>query len=180
MRVVKYSVVFVILLSVVCGAAIAEKRKTSIALSIGAFYPQSSATSNTFGDSWSRISLKAFDNTKPDEWIFNPEIGSYRLSGGPSAHLYPLTLGFERALNNSSKAQPYVTLRAGPYYGRVTNDAIGLRESKLGLNANAAFGVVFARQFYVEARYDYFSRIAGFDFKGFSVSAGVRLFDMRL
>lgn len=179
MSMLKSVIASVILLLVVCGTAMAEGRKTSIALSVGAFYPQSSVTTKAFGDSWSRVSIKSFDKTKATRWEFNPELGAYRLSGPASAKLYPLTFGFERALNESSKAQPYVTLRAGPYYGRVTQ-ASGIEESKVGMNANAALGVVFARQFYVEARYDYFSRIAGFDFQGFSVSAGVRLFDIRL
>ena len=178
MRVVKCFLIFVIVLSSVCGTAIAD-RQTSIALSIGAFFPQSSATGKTFGDTWSRISLNTFETTKPEKWMFSPEIGSYRLSSSTSAQLYPVTAGFERGLNKSSKAQPYLVFRAGPYYGRVSDSAIGLQESNVGLNTNAAFGVVFAHRFYLEARYDYFSPIAGYNFNGFSVSAGVRLFDLR-
>ncbi len=178
MPVIRSLVALIIGLSIVCGGAVADGQNASIALSGGAFFPGSAATRDTFGDSWSRISLSLFQPTKSEKWMFNPEVGSYRLSGSTSAQLWPVTAGFVRGLNKSNKVQPYVTLRAGPYFGSLSDNATGLSASNVGLNSNAALGVVFARRFYLEGRYDYFSPMAGFNFSGFSVSGGVRIFDL--
>ena len=176
MRITKCTLTLFLLL-VLCGGAYADQRESAIALSFGAFFPQSSPVRDSFGSTWSRVSLNLIDVNKPQKWMFSPEIGSYRLSGSTNAQLYPVTVGFERGLNHSSKAQPYVTLRAGPYFGHVSG--AGLSESNVGLNANAAVGVVFARRYDVEARYDLFSQIAGYNFDGLSLSAGIRLFVLK-
>ena len=73
-----------------------------------------------------------------------------------------------------------MTLRCGPYYGKIEDAIAGTRETHTGLNANVAYGVVIKRKFYIEARYDYFSRFSGRKFDGLSLSAGVRLFDIKL
>lgn len=172
------------LLLAACAGTYAQnyQDKVSFAFSYGEFIPTSSGTRDTFDSAWTRIALKTFDPTKPAEWRFVTEGGYYKASGPTSAKLIPLTCGFERGFGESddAKTRPYVTLRAGPYYGKVETPAIGLEETTWGLNVNASAGLVFNRRFYVEARYDYFSRFAGFNFDGLSLSAGVRLFDISL
>lgn len=162
-----------------CGVASA-KDKISIALSAGAFFPVNSETKEKFDDCWTRVSLKTFESAKPKEWRFIAEGGAFKLDGPSSARLYPMTFGMEKGLTGSDNLQPYVTLRAGPYYGRVTEDATGLDENHIGLNVNASLGVTIKKKFYVEARYDYFSKFAGSNFDGISISAGMRLFDIKL
>lgn len=127
-----------------------------------------------------RISFKSFEPTKPTEWRFIAEVGSYQFDGPTEATLLPVTVGMERALSEGKNVQPYVTLRGGPYYGKVERPALGFSENQIGLNLNAAFGVTFSRRYFAEIRYDYFSRFAGINFDGFSISAGMRLFDIPL
>lgn len=158
----------------------ANANKISIALSAGAFFPVSSTTRDKYDDCWTRVSLKTFEAEKPKEWRFIAEGGSFSLSGPSSAKLYPLTFGIEKGLTESRNLQPYLTFRAGPYYGKVTEDATGLDEDHIGLNANASLGVTIKKKFYVEVRYDYFSKFAGTDFDGISLSTGMRLFDIKL
>lgn len=159
---------------------VSDERKTTIALSGGMFFPISSSVRDEYDGSWSRISLKTFEPTKPMSWRFIAEGGSYRLAGSTDASLYPLTFGMERALSEGSRFQPYVSLRGGPYYGKVTRNLTGDSEEKIGLNLNAAYGVTIKKRYYAEIRYDYFTEIAGLDLQGLSISAGIRLFDIRL
>lgn len=171
--------VLLVLAVSICGATAAEDKKVSIALSGGAFFPVNSEVRDKFDDYWTRVSFKTFEAEKPMEWRFIAEAGGYVLDGPTKARLYPITAGFERGLRESSRLQPYVTLRGGPYWGKVEEPAVGFKESKIGLNLNAAFGVVIGRRFYTEVRYDYFSSIAGYNFDGISLSAGVKLFDIK-
>lgn len=71
-----------------------------------------------------------------------------------------------------------MALHAGPCCGRVEAEALGIGETRTGINANAAVGMVIDKRYFVEGRHDYFGRVAGFDLGGFSVSAGVRAFDL--
>ena len=57
-------------------------------------------------------------------------------------------------------------------------DTLGINETHIGLNVNAALGVVIQERYFVEGRYDHFDHFAGFDFDGFSISAGVKLLDL--
>ncbi len=167
------------LLMVMVGVASAERQKLSVAVTYGLFRPASSATRRTFGDTWGGLSVAPFRHHRKDGWrpIFDLAVYQHERQG--RATLVPLTVGAERSIGDGRSVQPYVALRVGPYYGRVRS-ALGERDSGLGFDANASLGVTFRERFFVEARYDYFTRFAGSRFDGLSVSAGVRLFDVRL
>ena len=169
--------IMVIALIIACTAAPAAEKKISMALSIGAFMPVDSTTRDQFGGTWTRVALRSFERQKPTEWRFISEIGNYTANGDSSVSLTPITIGAQRGFGDNPDVQPYVTLRGGPYFGRV-EDPLGAVDNNTGLNVNAAFGVTFKQQFYVEIRYDYFSRFSGLNFDGISLSAGVRLFDL--
>jgi hypothetical protein len=169
------------LLAILTGPASAEKSKLTFALGGGVFMPMDSATKDKFGDSWTRISFTTFEPEKTAEWRFISEGGSYQLDGGAAdVSLYPISFGFERGFGENHSVRPYMVLRAGPYYGKVHDDSLGINEKHIGLNGNVSLGLVFSRRYYLEARYDYFSELAGYDFSGFSVYAGMKLFSMKL
>ena len=156
-----------------------EKKGTPVALTIGVFFPSSSEVKDQFEDSWTVISLKAFDADKPTAWRFTMELGAHRLNGRTAeARLYPLTFGAQRALKEGKRLQPYVVLRAGPYLGTYEDPTAGIDDRHVGLNANAALGLTINRNLYAELRYDYFTDIADQDFSGLSALIGVRLFDL--
>jgi hypothetical protein len=180
MRVASQILGLLLLVAIVAGPVFAEKSEISFALGYGAFMPTSSATKDAFDSTWTRISFTTFEPKKPASWRFITEGGSYKLDGSADVSLYPLTLGFERGFGESHSTRPYVVLRAGPYYGRVQNAAAGIDEKHIGLNTNVSLGLVFSQRYYVEARYDYFSELAGYDFNGFSIYAGMKLFSVKL
>lgn len=176
----KHAWLILILLALAYSPASAEKTKISLGITYGVFVPSSGSTRSIFGHSWFGLSGGLVDREKPNRWtmVWDFNIRSHERAGEVS--LYPLTIGVQRGLGRAGFAQPYVALRAGPYYGEVKADVIGVRESALGLNANVALGVIFQERFYLEARYDYFSRFARSNFDGLTLTAGVRLFDFGL
>jgi hypothetical protein len=161
-------------------AALAEKKKISLGITYGVFVPSSGSTRSIFGHSWFGLSGGVIDREKPNRWEIAWDFNIRHHERAGEVSLYPLTIGVHRGLGKVGFAQPYVALRAGPYYGEARADVIGVRGSTLGLNANAALGVIFQERFYLEARYDYFSRFARSSFDGLTLTAGVRLFDFGL
>ncbi len=176
----KFIVALLVLICMVCGCAWAEKSKISIAASFGTFRPSDSEIRGWFDDTLTRFSFRTFEPDKPTKWRFVTEGGAYRLDGPIDVRLYPVTFGWERGLSEKGNVRPYLSLRAGPYYGSVNETLTGESETKIGLNANAAIGIIFSRNYYAEIRYDYFSEIADRNFDGLSLSVGMRLFDIRL
>lgn len=173
-------VVVLFLLTAVSAAAHARREPIPIAVSYGVFLPSDSTTETVFGDSWPRLSIGVFDPQMAPEWRRTADFTAYMHEEDGEAKLYSLSFGAERRLSTKGLTQPYVALRAGPYYGKVEVPALSIDESKIGLNANASLGVIYKERVFLEARYDKFSRIAGFDFDGFTFWGGVRLFDIRL
>lgn len=156
-----------------------DSRRISVALSVGAFFPTSSRTKDIFDDSWTRISLSSFQRKRPERWVFGAEFSGLQFDGPTDLDLYALTFGYTKGLGKeTSSTRPYLTGRIGPYWGRIRDAADS--ESKIGLNANAELGLLFNETFYIEARYDIFSKLAGVTLDGLSITAGVRLFDFKL
>lgn len=155
-------------------------RVISVALVAGAFAPVSSQTRDDFDDVWARVSVKSFARVKETSPHFTFEVGSYKFRGGTTASLIPVAVGMEKGFEPGPIAQSYFVVRGGPYFGKLENSTTGAKDRNIGINLNAAYGVIFAQTFYIEFRYDYFSKLAGVDFSGASLSAGVRLFDIKL
>ncbi|MCE5322711.1 hypothetical protein LLG46_05260 [bacterium] len=166
---------------VAVGPALAEKSEITFAIGGGIFKPTDSATKDKFDDTWTRISFTTFEPNKTNKWRFISEGGKYNLDGGTSdVSLYPISFGYERGFGEDNNVRPYVVLRAGPYYGQLKDDTLGIDDKHIGLNTNMSLGLVFSRRYYLEARYDYFSKLAGYDFSGFSIYAGMKLFTVKL
>jgi hypothetical protein len=181
MKHVTRAVFVVALVAATCGALYASGEEISLALNYGAFYPTSSATQDSYDNRWTRFSITTFEPTKPTKQRFIVEVGSYDLNGNTSEiRMIPLTAGYEKGIGDHPNAQPYVALRAGPYFGRAKNTLAGTSDSTVGLNANASMGVVFRKRFYAEVRYDAFSPFAGSNFSGVSLAAGMKILNLRL
>lgn len=151
-----------------------------VGMTYGTFSPSKSNVRENFGKSWSRFSIGRVDTTKPLKWQPSLDIATFYDDGPGTARLYAITWGYERALVPDKSVQPYSAIRVGPYYGDITAAGGNPSGNGFGLNANAALGVAFNQQFFIEARYDFFSRMAGFNFDGLTLSAGVKLFDISL
>lgn len=190
----KWILMIPILLLTVCGAAWTQEtepeakpemkteEKSEIALSIGygAFLPTNSDTKDTFGSTWGRFSIDIFRPNPPEKWTPLIDLGLLsRDNNDSSVRLFALNGGVIRGFGGTESLQPYVILRAGPYYGSVDVDSLGVDENKIGLNANAAIGLMFNKRYYVEARYDYFSKIGGFNFDGLTLSGGIKVYTFK-
>jgi hypothetical protein len=169
----------VLCLLLLAGGAVSadETKKLSIAVSYSVFRPSSGATRDTFGSTWSGIGIAPFTRQRSERWRPTFDVTLYSHDDVGRATLVPVTFGVQKAFGSSGTAIPYASVRVGPYYGRV-RDALGERTTHIGFDANAAVGVTFKERFFLEARYDYFSRIAGTRFDGVSLTVGVRVFDI--
>jgi len=169
-----------VVLVVVGATPCAAREKIPVSIGCSFFFPTASSTRGAFGGTWPQLSVGRLETERPNKWKATFDLASFKRDDAYEARLIPLTVGVQRGIgSDSTKAvQPYVALRAGPYYGRVEAEALGISETRIGINANAAVGVVLQERYFVEGRYDYLGRVAGFDLGGFSISAGVRVFDL--
>lgn len=158
------------------------RRTIPVGVDFGAFFPTDGDTQDAFGSTWLRIGLSPLSFQDDNRWKFTFDVGFLRRSEGPNrATLIPVTFGVTRGFTNGdSTTIPYVAVRLGPYFGDVRVPSIAVNDEKIGFNANAAVGVSFNKQFYIEARYDVFSDFSGLDFNGFFLTAGFKLFEIRL
>lgn len=173
------ALLLVVLLVITCMAAVAdEAKKTPVALSYQVYYPSNSSTKDAFGNAWSGFGLDILrpqDSKKWDTlWSFH---GMSSDQGTEKAAMVAANFGMQRGLSDDKKVQPFLILQAGPSYGRVQTATVD--EKKLGLNADVTLGVLFNKRFQIAARYDVYSKVDGFSFNGFTVSAGIKLFDLK-
>jgi hypothetical protein len=181
----------VLLATVAAGSAMAQ---IPVGVDLGVFLPTDSDVKDVYGKSWFRIGVTPISFQPPGNWRFTFDLGFLKRSnditvpegkGGGTVlsndvTLIPLTFGYTRSFTESTDFMPYTAVRIGPYYANVDSDSFGVDHSGFGINANAAFGVSFSQRFYVEARYDWYSKFKDINFSGFSISAGVKLFEIRL
>lgn len=161
------------------GTARADRQPLSIAVSWSEFFPAGRAVRRTAGSTWAGIGISPFTRHKREQPHFDWDITFLQHAGAGRLTLVPVTVGVEKAFTPRTRIQPYVSLRGGPYYGHVRLPD-GDRSSAVGFDANATLGVTFRERFFLEARYDYYSRFSGLSASGPTISAGVRLFDIRL
>jgi hypothetical protein len=154
--------------------------KISIYAGYTYFTPAAASTRDAFGGAWPKPTLGRLETKKPDKWTLTYDAASFQHEGDYTALLVPVTVGVQRRLSRSAtdNLQPYVALRAGPYYGKIEDDDGDVSQSYINLNANIGVGVVIQKRYLIEARYDHFGgRPEGFRLDGFSILAGVKLFD---
>jgi hypothetical protein len=157
------------------------KAKMHFGPSIGIFSPTSTAVKDTFGSSWTRFGLRPFLTEVPDRWRFMFDLSYYAMDDGTDqAKLVPITAGFIRGLSQHKDMLTYMAVNMGPYYANIDAPSVPISKKGWGVNTNATFGIVFNQRWSLEARYEYMTKFAGFDFSAFSISAGLRLFDISL
>lgn len=182
------------LVLIATGATVGAMAQIPIGVDLGVFLPTDSDVKDVYGKSWFRVGLTPLSFQRPGNWRFTFDLGFLKRSndifipdgkGGGTVlsndvTLIPLTFGLTRSFGESTDFLPYVAFRVGPYYVNVDSDSFGVDDSGIGINANTAFGVSFSQRFYIEARYDWYSKFEGINFSGFSISAGLKLFEIRL
>ncbi|MBA3725315.1 MAG: hypothetical protein H0W86_02420 [Armatimonadetes bacterium] len=166
-----------------CGTAsgAVAQLNVPVGVDVGIYFPQSELVRDVWGENWFRIGISPLSFQTPGNWRFTFDLGIMRRSeNDDSVTLIPLTFGFTKSFGRDMKMLPYVVGRVGPYWGDVDSLTFGINKSQVGWNANAAVGISFDRRFYIEGRYDHYSKFEGLDFSGFSIAAGIRVFEIRL
>ena len=157
------------------------KAKLHFGPAIGVFIPTSNAVQDTFGSSWTRFGLRPFLTEVPDRWRFMFDLSYYAMDDGTDqAKLVPITAGFMKGISQRKDMLTYMAVNMGPFYGDIDAPSVGVSKKGWGVNTNATFGVVFDQRWQLEARYEYMTKFAGFDFSAFSISIGLRMFDISL
>jgi hypothetical protein len=156
------------------------KKKIRIAVEYSPFLPGDADAKSHFGGVWGRFGIGLFRPERPERWAFDWDLSVLSKSGASEALLIPVTVGAQRGFSTNPDLQPYVALRVGPYYGSVENNLKGPDDTKIGANANVSAGLVVKQRYLVEARYDWFSRLAGNDFSGFTLTLGIKVFEFWL
>lgn len=163
------------------GLAYGQSGGFPVGVDVGVFFPVDKGVRDTFGKSWTRIGLTPLSFQKPDNWKTSFDfVYLHQRKSGNSVTLIPVTFGATRSFGNNQMMRPYVAFRVGPYWGDVDSPDLGVNSSRVGIDVNGSLGVTFNNMFYVEARYDYMSDFKGLNFNGFFISAGIRLFELRL
>jgi len=157
-----------------------EERKIRISVEYSPFLPGDADARSDFGTIWGSFGIGLFRPERPEKWVFDWDLTVLSQSGESEVLLIPLTVGAQRGLGKDPDVQPYVALRAGPYYGSIEDNLKGPDDTQIGANANLSAGVVLKRRYLLEARYDWFSTLAGNNLSGFTVTLGVKIFEFSL
>lgn len=180
------------LVLIACGTTAGAMAQIPVGIDLGLFLPGDGDVRDVFGKSWFRVGITPLGFQEPGNWRFTFDVGflqrkrNFVLPEGKFVEsrnrvtLVPVTFGVTRSFSENEDFLPYVAVRIGPYYANVDSDEFGVDKSGIGINANAALGASFSNLFYIEGRYDWYSRFKGIDFSGFSFSAGIKLFEIRL
>jgi hypothetical protein len=157
-----------------------EGKKIRVSVEYSPFLPGDADARSTFGTVWGSFGIGLFRPERPERWAFDWDLTVLSQSGESDVLLIPLTVGAQRGFGKDPDLQPYVALRAGPYYGSVEDNLKGPDDTKIGASANVSAGLVLQRRYLLEARYDWFSELAGNDLSGFTLTLGVKVFEFSL
>jgi hypothetical protein len=144
--------------------------------SFGVFFPTSSKTSKTYGQTWTSIGLGLGSAVQANtRGSLSPYFDIlYNAHDSNTALLVPLGISYRKALVSDSTA-PYYGLQA--YALGVDQDApkynvhYGL---SIGAGARAAIGLQFSNYAFIEAAYMEDSTVKSFDFSGTQIVVGIR------
>jgi hypothetical protein len=142
----------------------------------GIFFPQSQALKDALGDSWASFGVgqtKYYGYGTRRRPTKSWSAVSKRANGN---HVFALSAsyGYVFPLSNPDDGpMPFFAVRGGASY---IDYGIGPSESRLsgkrlGMNANAEFGVVFNSRFSMSARYDVYPEHDGISFNGLTLEA---------
>jgi len=169
-----------VLCSAVARAEEAPRRGLGLGVTLSTVVPSSGRARTVFGDAWTSVRFGPLSTSAPDRWRFDWDVAVLDNRRVGEALLVPLTFGATRGFGGSRGVRPFVAVRGGPFYGEVKADALGVRRTAIGADLNVSAGVVLADRFVLEVRYDWVSSFGRHNLSGMTLSAGVKLFTLRL
>ena len=163
----------------IAGSAHAQERRgffSQLGIDAETYRPFSSKTRDRFGSSFSGIGI-GFGSINPQSGrSLSPDVSIFNESNnGDRALLVLAGLQYRKPFSSDRKGVrfvPYYGVGANLAYGRLRVD--GQRDSNFGAGGSLFLGTTLTRHAFAEARVRGISRVAGFDFSGLSLSAGVR------
>lgn len=148
---------------------------TALVISAGIFFPASARVRDRFGNSWFGFGLSIGNGENcPSRPMVTSDIGfTSRASGSNYVYLLPVGLSYLAPL--SSGTQGSVAPFAGVGADLVFSDIRSIPDQvssniRVGGELSLIAGIALFRNWQLEARYNFVSPIAGFDFSGLSVS----------
>lgn len=155
-----------------------KKSRFRIGPTIGFFLPSDSKTQDRFGSSWFSIGL----GLGPVAGITNKgAIGFdvnllYQQHNGNHALIVPLGVGYRVALTSDTAAKtvPYAGVTADYYIINFKSNPENINGTYGAGGGSAILGLNFGDTANVEARYQFASKVRGFDFSGLNLTAGYR------
>ena len=163
------------LVALAMGVVVKAEEDAYFGPQVGLFYPQSTVLKNALGDSWfsfgaSRVRVMDLEQHKlAHDWQ-----AISKRDNGSSIFILTGSIGWVMPIAKpGSSTEPYFALRGGLAYMDYAVDTPGGRESgkRIGMNANAALGMLVSKRLNVEARYDVWSGQSGLNFNGLTLSA---------
>lgn len=150
--------------------------------SVGWYFPTSGKMRDALGNNFFDVGLSApFAQMKPDGTQASSSFGVITANrNGNRLFILPATFGVMKMMGRGQESKPYVAARAGiAYYDyRITDPSTLVRKSgnRIGYTGNLEAGVILSQNLRVAARYNWFSKVDGFDFTGIELKLAYQFF----
>lgn len=145
---------------------------------VGLFLPTDGKTRDRFGSDWFSIGLgigPVSGVTDKGQVGFDFNL-LYQSRGGNHALVVPLGVGYRVALtkDTTAKTVPYAGVTADYYIINVKSDQDNVNGTYGAGGGSLVLGANFGNSANLEARYQFASKVKGFDFSGLNLTAGYR------
>ncbi|MBC8143028.1 MAG: hypothetical protein H7Y38_16510, partial [Armatimonadetes bacterium] len=157
------------------------RRRSSLGPEVGFYFPTDQRTRDAFGSTWVNYGVGfrpiALASRKG---VLGFDVNIVSTSGsGRRALLIPVNVIYKRALGGSATpgegVTPYAGVATGLLIADLRSDNFGVSSGfRGGYGGTFLLGFTVNTQFFVEARYQVYSKIKGFDVSGIGLSTGFR------
>lgn len=145
---------------------------------VGLFLPTDGKTRDRFGSDWFSVGIgigPVSGVTSSGQVGFDFNL-LYQQNHGNHALVVPLGIGYRVALtkDTTAKTVPYAGITADWYLINIKSDPDNISGTYGAGGGSLSLGVNFASNANLEARYQFASKVKGFDFSGLNLTAGYR------
>ncbi len=155
----------------------------AIAVGAGVFFPTSAKVRGRFGQSWSGYGLSIVSGCRCPSC---PTVGvdinfASRTSGSNYVYLLPVGVSYIYPLPVGANVLPYVGAGADLVFSDIRSIPDGVQSDiRMGAEFGLITGIVIFRNWQLQARYNFLSPLAGFDFSGLNLSVSVSFCGFKL
>lgn len=156
------------------------RRRSSFGPEVGFYFPTDARTRDAFGSTWVNYGLGFRPiGLASRKGVLGFDLNIVSTAGrGRRALLIPVNLIYKRALTNNTPGEgitPYAGIATGLLIADLRSDNFGVSSGfRGGYGGTFLLGFTVNTQFFVEGRYQLYSKIKGFDVSGIGLSTGFR------